>query len=273
MNKPDALGDVLKKFELAEAGRACMKGLPIVARLDGRAFHTFTADLEKPYDARMSLSMCNTAEFLLKETNADLAYTQSDEITLFWKNEYTEADTGLFGGRYQKLTSVLSGLASVAFFKEVLKNMPDKSNEVPVFDCRVFQLPTASLVADCFKWRELDATKNAVSMAAHAYFPHTRLHGMSGREKQELLFAEKGINFNDYPAFFKRGVYVRRVKKLTELSEDVRAKIPEKHRPAVGTLVERSMIDVPAWEKCTTITNWTDVVYGADPIYGSVVTA
>jgi hypothetical protein len=109
-------------------------------------------------------------------------------------------------------------------------------------------------------------------MAAHAYFSHKRLQGMNGSEKQELLFSEKGINFNDYPEFFKRGTYVRKVVKAIELSEEVLAKIPEQHRPYPGHQVLRSVVEpVIFGEKCTKILNFTDVVFNrSGPVFGEI---
>jgi tRNA(His) 5'-end guanylyltransferase len=138
----DSLGDKLKEFEFREAGRTCLPGLPIIARLDGRAFHTFTKGLQRPYDQRLSDAMVATTCALIEETHASLGYTQSDEITLLWQNKYSETSEMLFSGRYQKLTSILASLASVEFFKQVIANIPEKKDRTPVFDCRVFQLPT-----------------------------------------------------------------------------------------------------------------------------------
>ena len=267
MAEKDTLGDILKAFEGTEAGRSAMPGLPIVARLDGRSFHTFTKGLERPFDNRLSSAMIETTRYLVDQTNADLGYTQSDEITLFWKNDKAIDNNMLFGGRFQKLVSILAAMGTSRFTFEIINRIPEKAKLAPLFDCRVFQLPNAELVADCFKWRELDATKNAISMAAHAHFSHKSLQGLNGSQKQERLFAEKGINFDDYPVFFKRGTYIRRVKRVAELDEEVRMKIPEKNRPAPGHKFERTVIEEVDWKKCTSMTNFVDVVYGAEPIY------
>lgn len=101
----------------------------------------------------------------------------------------------------------------------------------PIFDCRAFVVPTIKEAYHAFLWRQQDATKNAISMAAHAHFSHKSLQGMHGPEMQERLFQEKGINFNDYPAFFKRGVFAKRVKVERLMTEDEMRHIPEQHRP------------------------------------------
>jgi tRNA(His) guanylyltransferase len=80
----DDLGDRMKDYEMAEAGRRCMPRLPILARIDGRGFSKFTGGLERPYDRRLSDLMVDTVKFLVRETNAVCGYTQSDEISLAW---------------------------------------------------------------------------------------------------------------------------------------------------------------------------------------------
>ena len=269
MTTKDSLGDMMKEFELSEAGRKIMKGLPFIARLDGRAFHMFTKGLKRPYDERMSLCMIETAKFLVKETHASIGYTQSDEISIGWEpkrsnnGEFSEI---LFGGRFQKLTSILAALASVKFFQLIQEHLPEKADKLPVFDCRVWQMPTLELAAKAFLWRELDATKNSISMAAHAYFPHKMLQGLGGSDKQQMLF-ERGINWNDYPNFFKRGSYIQRRNYSCTLTNEERAKIPEKHRPEEGKLFTRSKIVELDLPKAQSIQNYASVLFfGVDPV-------
>jgi tRNA(His) guanylyltransferase len=237
----DGLGDRCKAFEMAEANRRAMRGLPLLARLDGRAFHTFTRGLVRPYDPAMSRCMIETARFLVKETNARVGYTQSDEITLAWYETSQSPRDYEFDGRFQKLASVLAGMASARFCQLVSRELPAKADEVPHFDCRVWQVPTLADALDVFVWREDDATKNSVSMAASAHYSERELNGKDSAAKQELLF-QKGINWNDYPAFFKRGTYIQRRSVQRALSEDELARIPEQHRPAPGALVTRSHV-------------------------------
>src|SRR5262245_53206698 len=104
----DSLGDRMKQYEAAEAGRRLMPLVPALVRLDGRAFHSFVRGLARPFDKRLSDLMLDTATFLVRETNATVGYTQSDEISLAWVAE--EYDTKIFfDGRVQKMTSTLAG--------------------------------------------------------------------------------------------------------------------------------------------------------------------
>lgn len=104
-----------------------------------------------------------------------------------------------------------------------------------------------------FLWREMDATKNAISMAARSVYSHAALDHKTGSEMQEMLFA-KGINFNDYPAFFKRGTFVRRSTVERIFTEEELARIPEKHRPLPDATCVRAHItplDMPRFSKVT----------------------
>ena len=260
----DSLGDQMKDYEMAFAGQKAMKGIPLVARLDGRAFHTFTRGLQRPYDQRLSDCMIQTAAYLVEETHAKIGYTQSDEISLVWFIDANESAEYMFSGRIQKMTSILASLASVKFAKLVAEKIPEKVDQVPVFDCRVWQVPTKGIAAQAFLWRELDATKNSISMAAHAYFSHKSLQGLNGSEKQERLFQEKGINWNDYPAFFKRGTYVQRKTFQVELSEEERMKIPEKHRAAAGTKFTRSKVVELNMPPAKKVINYVDVIFSGN---------
>jgi tRNA(His) 5'-end guanylyltransferase len=79
---------------------------------------------------------------------------------------------------------------------------------MPRFDARVYVVPTLEEAVNSFLWREQDATKNSITMAASAYYSHNELMNKNGSEKQEMLF-QKEVNWNDYPTFFIRVSYVQ----------------------------------------------------------------
>jgi tRNA(His) guanylyltransferase len=249
----DSLGDRMKRYEAAEAGRRLMPLLPAIARLDGRAFHSFVRGLERPYDKRLSDLMIDTVTFLVRETNAAVGYTQSDEITLAWVPAEYDAQI-FFDGRVQKMTSMLSALCSVHFNRRLPAFLPSEYVErLPVFDCRVWNVPTLEEAANTFLWRELDAAKNSISMAARAYYDHAELDNKNGAGMQELLW-KKGVNWNDYPTFFKRGTYVRRRKVSRALTPTELDSLPPKHaaRSNPALVVERSEcgpLDLPPLSK------------------------
>lgn len=244
MKKKDALGDRMKRYEMEEAGRRMLPRLPILARLDGRAFHTFTKGLERPYDRNFSLCMIDTMRMLVGRYNATLGYTQSDEITLYWANDDIEAEMP-FDGRYQKFISLLAAGASAYFLKRVMALLPEKADRIPEFDCRAWQVPNEQEVYHNFLWRENDATTNCLQMAAQSQYSQKQLH-LKGRDQLHEMLFQVGINWNDYPAFFKRGTYAKRVVFDKWLSAAELARLPETRRPTGP--VKRSEVrclDVP----------------------------
>lgn len=140
-----------------------------------------------------------------------------------------------FGGRFEKMATVLAGRATAHFLIEALDAFPEAvRRQVPSFDGRAFEVPDLETLALAFVWRELDATKNSVSMAARAHFPHRALQGKSSREMQQMLQSQKGVVFAEFPAFFRRGTYLRRVVELRPLSEVELARVPAGRRSAAA---------------------------------------
>lgn len=259
----EAMGDRHKAFEARETMHRTMPGLPVMVRLDGRAFHTFTRGLQRPYDERLRRSMIETTKYLVDQTHASVGYTQSDEISLAYPNIDVTGQI-LFDGRIQKLCSVLAAMATAKFNQQVQVNLPEKAHLLPLFDARVFQYPTLELAAESFLWREADASRNALTMAAHAAYSHKELHKAGVAKKHELL-AAKGISLSDYPVAFTRGVYVRRESRLRELSAAELARIPEKHRPT-GPVMRSAVLelDMPPLAQ---VANPIDVLFkGAEPV-------
>lgn len=229
----------VKNLEMMEAGRSALPRLPLMARLDGRAFHTLTRKFDRPFDAGMSFSMIETAKALVEEFDPCCAYTQSDEITLAW------LEPNLFDGRFQKMTSVLAGYASAIFHNLIqAAKASNAPKQVACFDCRVWQVPTVQDVIDVFVWREDDATKNSLSMAAQSVYSHKQLMGVNSAQKHDMLHA-KGINWDKYPVHFKRGVYLKRVVVERKLTPEEIMALPEKARSKVADrIVKRNVISV-----------------------------
>ncbi len=262
----DALGTRMKEYEFRETERRFLPMLPVYARIDGRNFSSFTRGMDRPYDLRMSQAMIQTAKGLVKDTHALIGYTQSDEISLVWLAETTEGGY-FFEGKIMKMTSVLAGLATAHFTHAITATFGN--DLLPHFDCRVLQMPNRTETANMFLWRELDATKNAISAAARSVYSHKELNHKNRSEMQEMLFV-KGINFNDYPVFFKRGTFVRRITRERLLTTTELQRIPEVHRPSPSALVMRSEIAELDMPKFSTVTNREDVIFdGVDPIYSA----
>lgn len=259
----DNLGDRIKAYEAAETERSLMPLLPIIGRIDGRCFSSFTQGMERPYDKRLHACLVDTTRHLVKQTQAISGYTQSDEITLLWYAEDYKTQM-IFGGKPFKMMSVAAALTTALFIERAREHWPEKIAAKPVsFDCRVFQVPNKDEAANAFLWRELDATKNAISMAARHYYSHNQLHEKTGNEMQEMLF-QKGVNFNDYAPEFKRGTFLLRKTVNKELPPEVLARIPEAHRPTGP--IERQVIEAVEMPKFSTVTNRVAVLFdGSEP--------
>lgn len=263
----DALGDRMKLYETAESGRRFMPLLPIMARIDGRCFSSFTRGMARPFDPAFSLAMRQTTHHLVEETNACMGYTQSDEITLAWHSQSIKSQVW-FDGRIAKMTSQLGALATLRFYRIIVRSMPDYADREPTFDARVWQVPNQTEGANVFLWREWDATKNSTSMAASHYYSHKELIGKNGADRQEMLF-RKGVNWNDYPAHFKRGSYLQRRTVSKPFAEHELRRLPPRHEAHAnpGLLVERSEVALLDLPPLGTIINCEAVIFdGAAPI-------
>lgn len=267
----DAFGDRMKRYERQETDRFLIPLLPVIIRLDGKGFSKFTKGLNRPYDENMIKCMVETTKDLVKETNALIGYTQSDEITLLIYNDDYKKEI-YFNGRIFKITSTLSSLASVSFYKKVLKYIPSHIEKSPVFDCRVWNVPNKIEAVNNFIWREKDATKNSVSMACSEYFSHDFLLNKNTSEKKKLLEDHKEIIWGNYPTHFKRGTYVRRVEELSKFTVEELDKLPLKHNARLNPELQfvRSSIKEIDMPIITTITNLEDVFFnGLEPIIKS----
>lgn len=257
------LGDRMKMYEGAETKRRFLPLLPVYARIDGRNFSNFTRGMDRPFDEHMTETMVETTKRLVDETGALAGYTQSDEISLLWYRPNSKSQI-FFDGKIYKIVSVTAALTTSIFTRLAQEHWPDKvDRKPPTFDCRAFQFPTKEEAANVFLWREIDATKNAINMAAFCLFSHKELHKKNCDEQQEMLF-QMGVNFNDYPPRFKRGTFVLRRTVVKDLEPRVLAKIPEQHRP--DGPIERQIvtrIDMPQFSK---VTNRVGVLFdNADP--------
>ncbi len=228
----DALGDRMKAYE--NISRIYLpKRLPVIIRVDGRAFHTFTRGFTRPFDKVLHESMWCTTESLCNQIGGvKLAYTQSDEISLLLTNDDTQETEPWFGNNLQKLVSIASSIATLAFnqyFYDTFKawmgdpdaqpdqldllNAYDKAVMKAQFDARAFVLPPSEVV-NYFIWRQQDATRNSIQLVAQSLFSHKELMRKNTDQLQEMIF-QKGINWNDYPTYYKRGLcYVKKPTKV-----------------------------------------------------------
>lgn len=209
--------------------------LPVIIRLDMRAGHTFTRGFQRPFDEVFMKTMQETAKYLCENVmNCKLAYVQSDEISLLLI-DYEKLNTEpFFEYRIDKLCSIAASMATMAFNKCFEKNINDWNSKNTstfheawlnpedeklyhaylnaydkgaMFDARVFNIPKEE-VTNCIYWRQLDASRNSIQMVGQANFSHKELQYKSCNDIQDMLMIQKGINWNDFPTYQKRGTCV-----------------------------------------------------------------
>ena len=208
--------------------------MPVIIRVDGRSFHTFTKGFKKPFDDVLVKTMQDTMKYLCENIQGCvLGYTQSDEISLVLV-DYAELTTDAwFGNNLQKMCSVSASMATLAFNKffsgrvqEFMYDccdefgddvLPEKQNDyelahnvyfkkfnAAMFDSRVFTIPKEE-VCNYLIWRQQDATRNSIQSVGQANFSQKELHGKSCNNIQDMLMLQKSINWNDYSTTLKRG--------------------------------------------------------------------
>lgn len=231
------LGDRMKEYE-SRNQYFLQRRTPVIIRVDGKAFHTFTRGFQKPFDEVLGYAMVRTMAYLCQNISGCIfGYVQSDEITLVLQ-DYRKLNTDAwFGYRTDKLCSIAAAMATMAFnkyFEEEVRIFRDNHCQVDerfgfcsdawdseknetlyatyckklrtaMFDARCFNIPKEE-VCNCIYWRQLDATRNSIQMVGQANFSHTELQGKSCNDIQDMLHEQRGINWNDFPTRWKRGV-------------------------------------------------------------------
>lgn len=198
-----SLGDRMKNYE-ANSETTLHCNMPIILRIDGRAFHILTRGLEKPFDNKFIQMMNTIALDLCKNEiqNVKLAYLQSDEISFLIKTDNSD-QSDWFNNRIQKMCSISASRASSVATRYDIKNKIFNTKKPIMFDARAFIIPRADVI-NYVIWRQLDWTRNSIQMLARSLYSHRELHRKSQSEMQEMIF-QKGQNWNDLPDYLKRG--------------------------------------------------------------------
>lgn len=198
----DSLGDRMKSYEDCYRTTLPIR-MPVLLRIDGKAFHTYTKGCKRPVDDNLVYCMNETAKYLCdKIQGAKLAYVQSDEISVLVTN-YEDNDTqSWFDNNMNKMISISAGMAS-AVFTALSGRIFGGINKIATFDSRAFVMPKEDVV-NYFIWRQQDATRNSVQMLARTLYSHKELMGLKNSELQEACW-QKGHNWNNCPTSQKRG--------------------------------------------------------------------
>jgi tRNA(His) 5'-end guanylyltransferase len=217
----------MKKYEFA-ARHYLTTRTPVIIRIDGKAFHTFTKGFQKPFDSILADAMQETMKYLCENIQGCvLGYTQSDEITLVLV-DYKNIDTSAwFDYNIQKCASVTASMATMAFnkhFKELVETaiqfydtettVEGSLNFEPsiytnhfdkaMFDARVFNIPKEEVCNNIY-WRQQDAIRNSIQMLGRTYFSDRELHKKNTSQIKDMLVLEHGVNWDDIQTRYKRG--------------------------------------------------------------------
>ena len=237
-----ALAKRMKKYE-AVPKNTLMRRTPVIIRVDGRAFHTFTKGFQKPFDDVLMRVMQDTMKYLYENIQGCVfGYTQSDEITLILIDYKKLNSEAWFDYEVQKMCSIVASMTTMAFnrffmyeYEEfnrwVYEGSPtdeDKRlNDVyynamckgAMFDARAFNLPKEEVTNNIY-WRQLDASRNSIQMVGQANFSHKELLNKTCNQIQEMLMTQRGINWNDMGTSYKRGSCCVRNRRLISTSVD-----------------------------------------------------
>ena len=204
------------------------------------------------------MTMQETAKYLCENIQGcQLAYTQSDEISLLLIDYQRFETSAWFDYEIQKMCSISASMATMAFNKFLYRNIEDYGRDCcydpdvcnygskinpgreddykrykevyrtrlfmgAMFDARVFNIPKEE-ITNYFYWRQLDASRNSIQMVGQANFSHKELQFKSCNDIQDMLMTQRGINWNDLPTYQKRGSCVVKNKVVLE-SDGVKEK-------------------------------------------------
>lgn len=218
--------------------------VPVIIRVDGRAFHTFTKayKFERPFDTELHQAMGFAALALVKDIQgAKVAYVQSDEISVLVTDYETIETEAWFAYDLSKVCSIAASVATSAFTRLMLGVgvLSVLDGKWPTFDARAFNVPQDDVV-NYFVWRQMDATRNSIQMLGRAHFSHKELHKKNTSEIQDMLMLQKGINWNDIPTWQKRGFCVRKDEEGLKTDEEM--PILTQDRMYIQTLVSKENV-------------------------------
>lgn len=227
----DDLGMRMKSYE-NKSKTYLNKKEPVIIRIDGKAFHTFTKGFQRPFDEILIKSMQETMKYLCENIeNCVLGYQQSDETSLLLIDYKTPETGSWFDYRIQKMCSIAASMATLAFNREFIGNIKEyeydhyedlysripyesviklydnylySKNKGAMFDARCFNLPKEE-VTNYFYWRQLDAMRNSVQMVGQANFSHKELQHKSCNDIKEMLIDQKNIDWTSLPLYQQRG--------------------------------------------------------------------
>lgn len=206
----DSLGDRIKRYE-AVSRPMLTSNMPVFIRVDGRAFHTWTRGMSRPFDAQMVEAMVEAAQLTSREMSGfKLAYVQSDEATFMLTDTDRIESQAWFDNNLNKLVSISAALMSVHFNAQ----FTGSGRSAAVFDSRAFNVPYED-AANVFIWRQRDWERNSIQMMAQAHFSHGQLQGKNHSELHEMLHGA-GLNWAKLHPVLKNGTFFTKATDCTD---------------------------------------------------------
>jgi tRNA(His) guanylyltransferase len=203
-----SLSDRMKdNYELRQRP-VLLRRQPVIIRLDGRAFHTLTRSMDRPFDYQLHMCMVYAMQQVAAEAQGCMAgYMQSDEISLLLIDYATHETEAWFDYNQAKLCSVSASICTAHFNACFRKCFPTRT-ELATFDARAFNIPREEVV-NYFLWRAKDWERNSVSMFTRSLYSHKEMMNKSVADMHEMLY-QKGKNWADLEPQWKNGVWVLR---------------------------------------------------------------
>jgi tRNA(His) 5'-end guanylyltransferase len=199
-----------------------------VIRIDGRYFSNLLLtikqkeleELNTPFISDFVEAMQLTTRDLVKEFNASTGYTHSDEISLYFKplnsmnDNEEDMKEHIFGGRVQKLITLISSYATSSLIKHLNNINHDKFLLILdriAFDGKALVFSPEHEICNYFLWRsKQDCYRNFVSEIYQIHFPKKSIEKSNVDELIIKLKNEKHIDVNDYNIFLRRGTFIKR---------------------------------------------------------------
>ena len=218
----DALGERMRRNYEFPYRFFLTKRTPVIIRIDMNNSHSFTYSMKKPFDPIFIESMHNTGIALCEQlTNIEFAYVQADEINLLLLDSKKNSLGQWLDGNLQKMVSTAASIATIEFNRaythailshneldnEITEQYSSKINKM-IFDACAFNIPESEIV-NYFIHRQTECSKNSVSIIGKYYFSVDKLQNLNTLNIQEKL-KSIGINWNELPTFFKRGICTKR---------------------------------------------------------------
>lgn len=206
----ETLNDRMKYYYEEVTKTRLVRRMPVVIRVDGRAFHNFTKGFAKPTDEVFERAMNRTMEYLGENIQGcKIGYTESDEITLVLIDYDTLTTDAWFDYEVQKLCSIVASMATLAFNRafnyavieynrredadpSLVKAYSRASSMGATFDARCFNIPKEEVV-NMLWWRQLDCMNNSLLRLAQMHFTQDELNG-KGRSQMGDMLREIGVS-------------------------------------------------------------------------------